>query len=130
MPLHTIRKSPIPTKESANAVIATSNINNHEQGAQDKEEADEDFVLISKDLEEVSLGSEIGEDAESAAALPAIGRATSASGHDQPGKEDAAATKHEGPFILEMDLEAAWLELQLQPGWSNEVVVDVLLYYA
>jgi hypothetical protein len=29
--------------------------------------------------------------------------------------------------VLEVDVDAAWKEMELQPGWSNEV--EVKLYY-
>lgn len=30
-------------------------------------------------------------------------------------------------LILEIDIECAWKEMDLDSGWSNEVVVDILM---
>ncbi|KAM0329229.1 hypothetical protein ACHAQA_004529 [Verticillium albo-atrum] len=40
-------------------------------------------------------------------------------------KAEAVSTSKNHPQILEIDIEEAWKDLQLKPGWSNEVEIKV-----
>ena len=47
---------------------------------------------------------------------------------DTPDRQGLDLSSTGETFVLEIDIEAAWRELRLEPGWSNQVVVEVIVY--
>jgi hypothetical protein len=41
--------------------------------------------------------------------------------------EHTLNVSHSNPYLLEIDIEAAWKEMELQPGWGNEVTVQIFV---